>query len=98
MIQATSMQSIPISQLLLDKENPRFGGNPEASETQQSLLEVIVEKYGVNDLLASMTANGYFNAEPVVAVESNGQYTVVEGNRRLAAALILTGDPRAVQY
>ena len=98
MAQTSSIQHISISKLLLDKENPRFGGNLEASDTQKSLLETIVEKHGVNDLLASMTANGYFNAEPVVAVQANENFTVVEGNRRLAAALILTGDPRASQF
>ena len=98
MTKTTSIQRINLSKLLLDKENPRFGGNLEASDTQKSLLEAIVDKHGVNDLLASMSTNGYFNAEPVVAVKSNGNFTVVEGNRRLAAALILTADSRASQY
>ena len=98
MTEKTSIKYIPICDLLLDKENPRFGGNLAASDTQKSLLEAIVVKHGVNDLLASMSANGYFNAEPVVAVQANGKFTVVEGNRRLAAALILTGDKRAEQF
>lgn len=98
MIQKTSLHRIPIRDLLLDNENPRFAGNVEASHSQKSLLETIVEKHGVNDLLASMAANGYFSAEPVVAIPNEGKFTVVEGNRRLAAALILTGDPRASQF
>ncbi len=98
MTENINIQHIPITELLLDKENPRFGGNTGSVDTQKSLLESIVERYGVSDLLASMTANGYFSAEPVVAVKKNGHYTVVEGNRRLAAALILTGDERASGY
>ena len=98
MAYSNEIHKIPISDLLLDKENPRFGGNLGTQDIQKSLLEVIVEKHGVDDLLTSMAANGYFSAEPVVAVKNNGKYTVVEGNRRLAAALILTGDSRASQY
>ncbi len=88
---------VPVSDLLLDAGNPRFGGNLCASENQSLLLESIIEQHGVNDLLASMSSNGYFDAEPVVAVEKEGRLTVVEGNRRLAAASILIGDLRARQ-
>lgn len=97
MARANTIRRIPIRDLLLDKKNPRFGGNPSASDDQKSLLDSVVE-YGINDLLASMSTNGYFHAEPVVVIEQDGEITVVEGNRRLAAALILTGDERAAQY
>ena len=102
MANSNKISKIPISNLLLDKENPRFGGNlgnSGNSDIQKSLLEAIVDKHGVNDLIASMATNGYFSAEPVVVVEhDNNRFVVVEGNRRLAAALILTSDPRALQY
>lgn len=98
MVRTSSIQHISLDKLLLDEETPRFGGNLDASNSQKSLLETIVEKHGVNDLLASMSANGYFNAEPVVAVRTNKNFTVVEGNRRLAAAIILTGDSRGLQF
>lgn len=99
MTNSNEIREIPIRDLLLDRENPRFGGNLETSGVQESLLETIVEKYGVCDLLASMATNGYFSAEPVVVAEhDSGKFIVMEGNRRLAAALILTGDSRASQY
>jgi len=89
------IRRIPLKDLLLDKENPRFGGNLSTPEDQASLLDSIIEQHGINDLLASMSENGYFNTEPVVAVEQDGKFTVVEGNRRVAAALILTNEDRA---
>ena len=99
MTRNSEIQNIPIDDLLLDEKNPRFGGNVEHSITQKLLLNNIVEKHGISDLLTSMSVNGYFSAEPVVAVTGNGRrYTVVEGNRRLAAALILTGSDRASDY
>ena len=99
MTRNTRIEELSIDKLYLDIENPRFGGNAKLSATQKDLLSNIVEKHGVTDLLTSMSINGFFNAEPVVAVDNgNGTYTVVEGNRRLAAALILTGSNRASDY
>ena len=93
------IRTIPIEKLLLDEKNPRFGGNVTSSVNQKSILSTIIQKHGISDLLASMSANGYFDAEPVVVVSANhGQFTVVEGNRRLAAALVLTKSDRASEY
>lgn len=93
--------SRPISRLhlrnlLLDQKNPRFGA-PHGTIEQAQLLDHIVGKFGVNDVLSSIAVNGYFDAEPLVCRKVNGseQAVVVEGNRRVAACLILTGDRRA---
>lgn len=95
----SEIQIIPIDNLLLDEKNPRFGGNIEGSISQESVLRSIIEDHGISDLLISMSTNGYFKAEPVVAVNaSEGKFTVVEGNRRLAAALVLTRSDRASDY
>ena len=82
--------------LLLDQANPRFGP-PHDAIKQGQLLDHIVRKFGVNDVLSSIAVNGYFDAEPLVCrrVNASEQAVVVEGNRRVAACLILTGDPRA---
>ncbi|MBF0156098.1 MAG: hypothetical protein HQL57_02805 [Magnetococcales bacterium] len=47
-----------------------------------------------------MAANGYIDAEPLVCRhrEETTQILVVEGNRRLAACLILADDDRAVRW
>ncbi|ARP83683.1 hypothetical protein CAL12_24630 [Bordetella genomosp. 8] len=87
---------VPLSRLLLDEYNPRFGGVDEGFRNQQEVLDWIVTNFGVEDVISSLAINGYFEAEPLV-VEDNGDetYTVKEGNRRLAACLILASDPRA---
>lgn len=85
----------PLDKLLLDKDNPRFG-DLEKNSSQADILDHIVEKFGVDDVLSSLAVNGYFDAEPVVCKEGPGDnFTVAEGNRRLAACLIITGDDRA---
>ena len=85
-----------LSDLLLDPTNPRFG-SPDGSTDQRQILDRIVDKFGVNDVLSSIAVNGYFDAEPLVCRNDPGtdKPVVVEGNRRLAACLILTNDLRA---
>lgn len=86
-----------LNKLLLDKDNPRFGLAQKSSISQADVLDHIVDKFGVDDVLSSLAVNGYFEAEPMVCrvKKHSDTATVVEGNRRLAACLILTGDPRA---
>lgn len=84
-----------LKELLLDQENPRFG-DLEKNSSQADILDHIVEKFGVDDVISSLAVNGYFDAEPLVCKKGPGDsFTVAEGNRRLAACLIITGDERA---
>ena len=90
------IRRLALSKLLLDPENPRFG-SPPGDAQQRRILDRIVDTFGVKDVLSSIAVNGYFDAEPLVCRNEagTGKATVVEGNRRLAACLILAGDPRA---
>ena len=84
-----------LSQLELDPNNPRFGAT-SGNQSQADILDLIVERFGIEDVLSSLAVNGYFNAEPLVCRDlSHGNAVVVEGNRRLAACLIIMGDARA---
>lgn len=87
---------LPLAELLLDPNNPRFGLQ-DRSASQEQILDHIVEKFGVDDVLSSLAVNGYFDAEPLVCrkLPKSKKNVVVEGNRRLAACLILTEDNRA---
>lgn len=87
---------VELNHLLLDHRNPRFGLQ-NRSESQEQILDRIVEKFGVDDVLSSLAVNGYFEAEPLVCrmVSGSANFTVVEGNRRLAACLIITKDGRS---
>lgn len=89
--------SYPLAKLLLDKDNARFGSLEGKTVSQADILDHIVEKFGVDDVLSSLAVNGYFQAEPLVCRRARNSElaTVVEGNRRLAACLIITGDDRA---
>ncbi|HGN1105182.1 TPA: ParB N-terminal domain-containing protein [Pseudomonas aeruginosa] len=96
MLQESPIQQIELSKLNLDASNPRFGIEKGRRANQTDILDFIVENFGIDDVISSLAYNGYFDAEPVIARETaDGTYTVVEGNRRLAACLVLAGSPRA---
>jgi hypothetical protein len=61
------------------------------------VLDHIVENFGVEDILSSLSVNGYFEAEPVVARRTTEGLVVAEGNRRLAACLMIASDARAIR-
>ncbi len=89
--------SYPLSDLHLDKTNPRLGGHSSGLKNEIEVLDLIVDVFGVDDVLSSIAVNGYFDAEPLIGVEDRGKkgIRIVEGNRRLAACLILANDARA---
>lgn len=86
-----------LKNLLLDENNPRFGDSKSKFSSQKEVLNWVVENFGVNDVINSLAINGYFEAEPLVVEKDSksGKMIVKEGNRRLAACLILANDPRA---
>jgi hypothetical protein len=94
---APNQMNLNLSDIDLDESNPRFGAPMGGTTSQRQVLDRIVEQFGVDDLLSSMSVNGYFSAEPVVVTRKadSARHTVVEGNRRIAACLMLLNDARA---
>lgn len=92
-----AVEFVKITDLDFDSGNPRFGRTATQQRAQTEILDYIVKDFGVDDVLSSISVNGYFVAEPLICREQEGskRLTVVEGNRRLAACLILAGDARA---
>jgi hypothetical protein len=98
-LESKPSEQIALSGLCLDAENPRFGGSAVATLEQADVLDHIVNTFGVDDVLSSIAINGYIPAEPIVCRRDAGSDVaiVVEGNRRLAACLIISGDQRAAR-
>lgn len=77
-----------IADLKLDVENPRINASPKTSE--DDLVRLLYETQALDELALSLARNGYFLEEPIVVVPDGAEkYTVVEGNRRVAAIKIL---------
>lgn len=87
-----------LGELHLDIDNPRFGGVQSKRLNERQLVNVIADEHDLSDVLSSISANGYFHSEPLIGVQNKRRgvgITIVEGNRRLAACLILAADERA---
>ena len=84
---------VPVERLRLDRKNPRLTGHTDHRSDEALVAELYVSAE-LDELLQSMTSNGYLDIEPLVVMEEpeNGELVVLEGNRRLATVLLLT-DP-----
>ncbi|MFL0063477.1 ParB N-terminal domain-containing protein, partial [Tenacibaculum maritimum] len=86
---------VPLNKLLLDQENPRIHQKIASGITQVNLARFIYDNFGIGDLKDSILKNGYFPVEPMVVIPANdeeGNFIVVEGNRRLTTVKILCDD------
>ena len=73
-----------------DFENPRLAESVATDvHTESDLLRFLWKEMNVKEVALSIVAKGYFEHEPLFAVKHGSRYTVIEGNRRLAAIKIL---------
>jgi hypothetical protein len=82
---------LELEKLLLDAENPRLAelGIPSGA-SQYDLLKALWDEMAVEEVAMSIAYSGYFEHEPLFVEErSDGNFVVIEGNRRLAAVKIL---------
>lgn len=93
------IRNISVDQLLLDYENPRLASG-DGGETQTDIVKVLWTEMSVDEVALSIAANGFFPEEALFAipvasdkkVQGKKKYIVVEGNRRLAAVMLLRDD------
>jgi hypothetical protein len=89
---------LSVDVLELDAQNPRLaieGGELSPDE----LVEFLWKEMAVDEVALSIAANGFFKEEPLFVVPKDNRpfndpkkrYVVVEGNRRLAAVMLLRG-------
>jgi ParB-like chromosome segregation protein Spo0J len=91
--------NVALANIDLDPFNPRFGKRNGKPKSQIEILDSVVLEYGIEDVASSLAVNGFFPAEPVICIKKKtGRYVVVEGNRRVAACLVLAGDGRAKNH
>lgn len=84
-------KSVRYDEIHLDFRNPRISEFGVTDSTpEKELLEILWTEMSVNELIYSIVSNGFWDYEPLIILpRSDGGYTVIEGNRRLAAIKIL---------
>ncbi|MFM9972891.1 MAG: ParB N-terminal domain-containing protein [Burkholderiales bacterium] len=86
------VQMIKTSILDFDPANPRFYRLND-SHSVDAVIEEMLDDESVQDLMLSIGQKGYFEGEPLLVVKgARGHFTVVEGNRRLAAVKLLNQE------
>lgn len=90
---------IPVRQLLLDFENARLAWRIEG-DSQEDLVGILWTEMAVDEVAWSIAENGFFRSEPLFVIikdpeeedPTRQEFIVVEGNRRLAAVLLLRDE------
>jgi len=90
-VDVRQVEKIPVKDLFLDSHNPRLPEHLDGATEAEIVRHLRVEE-ALEELAQSFADNGYFDTDPLVAVEAeSGRYIVVEGNRRLATLKIVLG-------
>ena len=81
---------VPLDSLRLDRSNPRLVGGA-GRLTDESIIARLYGAADLDELLQSISANGYLDVEPLIVMRGSGggDLVVLEGNRRLAALRLL---------
>jgi hypothetical protein len=81
----------PTSLLDFDYENPRLTtGDDLSTHDEKSMICSLRDIAALDELIQSICNNGYLNLEPLIVMgEECGPFTVLEGNRRLAAIKLI---------
>jgi hypothetical protein len=90
---AIETKTVKIDDLLFDPENPRLPEDVQGDA--RKIFRYLVDDIGVEDILNSMAASGVIDGDPMIGrvnPRKDGQFYVVEGNRRLAALKLLNGE------
>ena len=81
------VEMIAVEKLQLDKENPRLAAIDARTETK--ILLAMWRQMDVKEVAISIAYNGFYQHEPLFAVKRGSKFVVIEGNRRLAAVMLL---------
>ncbi len=96
MTDTPSLDTLKVEQLSFDRKNPRLPVNHYDGD-EDKVLDYFIRKANLMELIASIGENGFYDAEAllVVKLDDTDKYTVVEGNRRLAALRLLLNPNKA---
>ena len=87
-----TIMKVAVARLRLDRLNPRLIGEDDRA-ADEAIVARLYRAAELDELLQSITANGYMDIEPLVVMDDpdarNGKLIVLEGNRRLAALRLL---------
>jgi hypothetical protein len=92
-VPARARAPVAIEKLSFDRQNPRFTPDkrPEGN-SDNAIIAQLVASADLGELVQSISAGGYVDIEPLIAIGRDNELVVLEGNRRLGALKALK-DP-----
>lgn len=72
-----------------DFENPRLVEDTDYRHDDEEIIRFLSSQYDLQELVDSIISNNYLSFEPIIIQSKSGRYTVLEGNRRLAAIRVI---------
>lgn len=82
------IKSLGPADLELDPHNPRLSKEEEGC-TQEKLIELMLERFNIDELAESIIATGYVPFDPLVGYQHGANVRILEGNRRVATVKLL---------
>lgn len=73
--------------IVLDRDNPRINVDP--SDKESDIIRKLILYEDVEDLARKIAKTGLLPGERIIVVQENGQWVVLEGNRRMCACKLL---------
>jgi hypothetical protein len=87
---------VSVGRLQFDLKNPRYAAEqPSGRATEAQIISQLLTTADIAELVQSIASNGYIDIEPLVVMPSDGEFVVLEGNRRLAAIRLLSNPELA---
>jgi hypothetical protein len=87
-----------LSDLHPDPKNPRLRHDQRGRLSEDDLLVFIDQNFEALIIAESIARYGFFGSEPLVICDEDGQWIVLEGNRRLTAMLGLARPDLRVRF
>lgn len=84
-----------LSELRFDKNNPRI--ITTTGDKDRDIIKKLHTDYDLREILNSMAMNGYMDIEPLIVEKDGNAFTVLEGNRRLAALMLFNNPALATE-
>jgi hypothetical protein len=92
-----NIQSISLSKLELDKANPRLPSKFRKGQlSKEDIINWMLADASIIELMLAIGHSGFFIGEALLVIkETSGNYTVIEGNRRLTSMFLLNNPELA---
>ncbi len=93
----TKYEKIYLKKLELDKHNPRLPKSM-GNKSDEDIINFFLSDTSLVELMLAIGKNDFFEGEQLLVVPNEQKFTVIEGNRRLAAVRLLHNPEIATIY